>query len=69
MRRFKTGDQVTARSAIGGINVPDVPEGSVGTVVATTLMGKPKTVHFALDTPWGRKQFQIGVHRRNVDLD
>jgi hypothetical protein len=51
------------------MNAPDVPAGSVGTVVATTLMGKPKTVHFALDTPWGPKQFQIGVHRRNVELD
>jgi hypothetical protein len=69
VRRFKRGDQVTARRAIGGMNAPDVPAGSVGTVVATTLMGKPKTVHFALDTPWGPKQFQIGVHRRNVELD
>ncbi|GAB7067427.1 hypothetical protein JCM12141A_17160 [Mycolicibacterium hodleri] len=69
MRRYKTGDQVTARSDIGGINVPDVPAGAVGTVVATTLTGKPKTIHFALETPWGPKRFDVGVHRRRVDLD
>lgn len=68
MRRFKTGDQVTARETIGGINVPDVPAGTVGTVVETTLTGKPKTIHFALETPWGPKRFDVGVHRRRVDL-
>ncbi|MDX1889311.1 hypothetical protein [Mycolicibacterium sp. 050158] len=51
------------------MNVPDVPAGAVGTVVATTLLGRPKTVHFALNTPWGCKQFHVGVHRRKVDLE
>lgn len=69
VRRYKRGDRVTARSDIGGINVPDVPAGAVGTVVETTLTGKPKTIHFALETPWGPKRFDVGVHRRRVDLD
>lgn len=68
MRRYKRGDKVTARSAIDGINVPDVPAGSVGTVVATTVLGKPKTLHFSLETAFGPKQFDVGVHRRGVDL-
>jgi hypothetical protein len=68
-RRYRRGDKVKASATISGINVPDVPPGSVGTVVATTLAGRPKTVHFTLDTPWGRKQFEIGVHRRHIDLD
>jgi hypothetical protein len=59
---------VTARSPIDGINVPDVPAGSEGTVVATTLLGKPKRLHFALQTAFGPKQFEVGVHRRHVDL-
>lgn len=69
MRRFKKGDRVTARCPIGGINVPDVPAGSVGTVVATTLTGRPKTIHFTLQTPSGPKRFDVGVHRRRVELD
>ncbi|MBJ7340377.1 hypothetical protein [Mycolicibacterium sp.] len=68
MRRYKTGDQVTAQTDIAGINVPDVPAGSTGTVVSTTLLGKPKAVYFELETPWGTKHFQVGVHRRKVDL-
>jgi hypothetical protein len=59
---------VTARSGIDGMNVPDVPAGSVGTVIETTLLGKPKTVHFELKTAFGPKQFEVGVHRRNFDL-
>ncbi|KAA0099806.1 hypothetical protein CIW49_09585 [Mycolicibacterium sp. P1-18] len=69
MQRYKRGDRVTARSDIGGVNVPDVPAGAVGTVVETTLTGRPKTIHFALDTPWGPKRFDVGVHRRRVELD
>jgi hypothetical protein len=68
VRRYKPGDTVTARRPIDGMNVPEVPAGAVGTVVATTLLGRPKTLHFALDTEWGPKQFDVGVHRRNVDL-
>jgi hypothetical protein len=68
VRRYKRGDKVTACSGIDGINVPDVPAGSTGTVVATTLMGRPKTIHFALETAFGPKQFDVGVHRRHVDL-
>lgn len=69
MRRYRRGDRVTARSEIGGVNVPDVPAGAVGTVVETTLTGRPKTIHFSLETPWGPKRFDVGVHRRRVELD
>ncbi|MCV7420722.1 hypothetical protein H7K45_09255 [Mycobacterium yunnanensis] len=68
MRRYKRGDRITTLSDIGGINVPDVPAGAVGTVVQTTLTGKPKTIHFDLETPWGHKRFDVGVHRRRVHL-
>ena len=59
---------MTARSAFEGMDVPEVPAGSVGTVVATTLLGRPKVVHFALQTAYGAKQFDVDVHRRNFDL-
>ena len=50
------------------MNTPDVPPGAVGTVVRTTLLGKPKTVHFELTTAFGPKRFEVGVHRRHFDL-
>ena len=37
-------------------------------MVATTLLGRPKVVHFALQTAYGAKQFDVDVHRRNFDL-
>jgi hypothetical protein len=48
VRRYQQGNKVTARRMIADMNVPEVPAGSVGTVVATTVLGKPKKVHFAL---------------------
>ena len=68
VRRYRRGDRVTARSGIDGMNTPDVPPGAVGTVVRTTLLGKPKTVHFELRTAFGPKRFEVGVHRRHFDL-
>ncbi|BBZ31114.1 hypothetical protein MMAD_54090 [Mycolicibacterium madagascariense] len=68
MRRYRRGDRVTARSGIAGMNTPDVPAGAVGTIVRTTLLGQPKTVHFELTTAFGPKRFEVGVHRRPVDL-
>ncbi|MCV7014089.1 hypothetical protein [Mycolicibacterium madagascariense] len=50
------------------MNTPDVPAGAVGTIVRTTLLGQPKTVHFELTTAFGPKRFEVGVHRRPVDL-
>ncbi|MGX9791782.1 hypothetical protein [Mycobacterium sp. MMS18-G62] len=58
---------MTARRMIADMNVPEVPAGSVGTVVATTMLGQPKRVHFALNTVWGPKQFHVEVRRGDVD--
>jgi hypothetical protein len=67
VRRYQRGDKVTARKAIADMNVPEVPAGSVGTVVATTVLGQPKRVHFALKTGRGPKQFHVDVRRGDVD--
>ncbi len=67
MRRYQRGDKVTARRMIADMNVPEVPAGSVGTVVATTVLGRPKRVHFALQTGWGPKQFHVDVRRGDID--
>jgi hypothetical protein len=47
------------------MDVPEVPAGSVGTVVATTVLGRPKRVHFALQTGWGPKEFDVDIRRRD----
>jgi hypothetical protein len=44
-----------------------VPAGTVGTVKATTVLGKPKTVFFALTTGWGEKRFTVNVRRGDVE--
>ncbi|MBE1548619.1 hypothetical protein GGC64_002643 [Mycobacterium sp. OAS707] len=49
------------------MNVPEVPAGTVGTVEATTVLGKPKTVFFALATGWGEKRFTVNVRRGDVE--
>jgi len=49
------------------MNVPEVPAGTVGTVKATTVLGKPKTVFFALTTGWGEKRFTVDVRRGDVE--
>jgi hypothetical protein len=61
------GDPVTARRQIDGMNVPLVPEGARGTVVDTTIFGRPRTVFFAVNDGWGLKQFQVEVHRGDVE--
>jgi hypothetical protein len=48
------------------MNVPEVPAGTVGTVKTTTILGKPKTVFFALATGWGEKRFTVAVRRGDV---
>jgi hypothetical protein len=48
------------------MNVPEVPVGTVGMVNTTTLLGKPKTVYFALATIWGEKRFTVAVRRGDV---
>jgi hypothetical protein len=50
------------------MNRPEVPVGTVGTVKSTTVLGKPKTVFFALSTGWGEKRFTVDVRRGDVEL-
>jgi hypothetical protein len=66
--RCRKGDEVAARRQIEGMNVPLVPAGSRGTVQATTMLGRPKTVSFAVFDGWGLKQFHVDVRRGDVDL-
>ncbi len=46
--------------------MPLVPEGAEGTVVTTTLFGKPKRVAFAVSDGWGLKRFQARVRPSDV---
>ncbi|MHA3021550.1 hypothetical protein ACXPWS_14970 [Mycobacterium sp. BMJ-28] len=62
----RKGDSVTARRQIEGIDVPLVPAGSTGTVVATTVFGRPKRVQFVVADGWGDKHFQVEVGRGDV---
>jgi hypothetical protein len=64
--RCHTGDEVIARRQIDGIDVPQVPAGCRGTVVKTTMFGKPKRVFFAVSDGWGLKRFHVNVHPRDV---
>jgi hypothetical protein len=64
--RYRKGDSIIARRQIEGMNVPEVPAGTVGTVKTTTILGKPKTVFFALATGWGEKRFTVAVRRGDV---
>ncbi|CDO23166.1 hypothetical protein BN978_03646 [Mycolicibacterium mageritense DSM 44476 = CIP 104973] len=59
--RCRKGDTVTARRRIEGMDVPPVPAGTPGTVVATTVLGRPKTVFFAVSDVWGTKRFHVTV--------
>ena len=65
--RYRKGDSIIARRQIEGMNVPNVPVGSVGTVKSTTVLGKPKTVFFALATGWGPKRFTVDVRPGDVE--
>ena len=64
--RYREGDPVTAQRQIEGIDVPPVALGTVGTVVATTLFGRPKRVFFAIQTGSGPKRFHVNVGPRDV---
>jgi hypothetical protein len=46
--RGRKGDAVTARRQIEGMDVPLVPAGARGTVLTTTMFGRPKKVFFAI---------------------
>ncbi|ORV06479.1 hypothetical protein AWB94_16080 [Mycolicibacterium canariasense] len=43
------------------MDVPVVPAGSNGVVVATTWLGRPKRVEFIVNDGWSTKQFQVDV--------
>jgi hypothetical protein len=64
--RYHKGDRVTAQREIEGIDVPHVEAGTTGTVVATTVLGRPKRVFFAIQTVWGPKHFHVNVGPRDV---
>lgn len=63
----RRGDAVSACRRIEGMDVPVVPPGALGTVTATTLLGRAKTVEFVVDDGWGRKQFQVNVEAGDVE--
>jgi hypothetical protein len=65
--RCRRGDAVIARQRIEGRDRPLVPAGSRGTVVSTTMLGRPKKVFFAVSDGWGLKRFEVTVSRRDVD--
>jgi len=66
MTRYHKGDKVTAQRTIEDIDVPVVPEGAEGTVVTTTVFGRPKHVAFAVSDGWGLKRFQARVRPSDV---
>jgi hypothetical protein len=66
--RCRKGDEVTANRQIEGMDVPLVPAGSRGTVLETTMLGRPKKVFFAVSDGWGLKRFHVNVQRGDVDL-
>ena len=66
--RCRRGDEVIARRQIEGIDVPQVPSGCRGTVVTTTMLGRPKRVFFAVSDGWGLKRFHVNVRPGDVAL-
>lgn len=67
MMRCHKGDAVIARQEIEGRDRPRVPAGARGTVVTTTMLGRPKEVFFAVSDGWGLKRFHVTVRRGDVD--
>jgi hypothetical protein len=67
MMRCRKGDAVIAQQEIEGRDRPLVPAGSQGTVVTTTMLGRPKKVFFAVSDGWGLKRFEVPVRRGDVD--
>jgi hypothetical protein len=53
--RCRKGDVIVARRQVEGMDVPLVPAGARGTVVTTTMSGRPKRVFFAVSDGWGLK--------------
>ena len=65
--RYSKGDNVLAKRDLSGMNVPDVPAGTAGTVISVSILGRPRRVHFDLMTSWGRKSFDVEVHRGDIE--
>lgn len=63
---YRKGDRVTANQQLFGMNVPIVPTGATGTVVKTTLLGRPKVVAFAVSTAAGEERFDVEVDDGDV---
>ena len=66
--RCRKGTAVTACHQIEGMNVPIVPAGTRGTVLTTTMFGRPKEVFFAVSDGWGVKRFHVRVGRGDVQV-
>jgi hypothetical protein len=60
---YRKGDRVTANQQLFGMNVPT---GATGTVVKTTLLGRPKVVAFAVSTAAGEERFDVEVDDGDV---
>lgn len=67
MTGFRAGDTVAACRRLEGIDVPVVPEGTIGTVASTTVFGNPKRVHFTVSDTWGTERFRVRVRRGDVE--
>lgn len=65
--RCRIGETVIACRQLVGMDVPVVPVGSSGTVVAATLLGRPKRVLFTVNDGWGTKRFELCVRRGDVE--
>lgn len=65
--RYRKGDPVAASRQIDGMNVPAVPRGTRGTVLTTTVFGRPKRVFFSVSDGWGLKRFHVEVRRGDVE--
>ena len=64
--RVHKDDLVSARRVIQGMDVPQVPKGAKGTVEATTVFGRPKSVCFAVSDVWGPKRVCVNVGRNDI---
>jgi hypothetical protein len=67
--RVHKDDVVSARRTIQNMDRPRVPKGTKGTVLETTVFGRPKRVCFAVSDVWGPKRIRVSVGRHDVDSD
>lgn len=67
--RVHKNDVVSARRTIQNMDRPRVLKGTKGTVVETTVFGRPKRVCFSVSDVWGPKHVRVTVGRHDVDSD